>query len=108
MTVTDAERQRIIDEMLAEQKEALRQRMSKIGSRSTPRKRRASRKSLKLAVKARVPRTHCKNGHKYTKKNTAYWAGVRYCKTCNRLDARKQWRKKRAKGMRKMREMRIP
>lgn len=29
-------------------------------------------------------KTHCPQGHKYTKENTYSYRGRRYCKTCNR------------------------
>ena len=46
MTVTESERQRIIDETLAEQKEKLRQRMSALGKSRSAKKRKAAIKNL--------------------------------------------------------------
>ena len=53
MTVTEEERQRIITEHEAQKKEELRLHMAELGRRSTARKRRAARKSIKKARAAR-------------------------------------------------------
>src|SRR6266496_4558116 len=42
-------------------------------------------------------KTHCSQGHKYTKENTYVLQGRRYCKECNKIRSRgrKQYHKKR-------------
>jgi hypothetical protein len=44
-------------------------------------------------------KTHCPQGHEYSEKNTYFYRGARYCRTClsKKLEARrkKQRRKKR-------------
>jgi hypothetical protein len=66
MTVTDAERQRIIDEHIAQQKEELRQRMSKLGKSRSPKKRKAAIKNL--FSKARPARKQEKRKKRYVRK----------------------------------------
>jgi hypothetical protein len=66
MTITDAERQRIVDETLAEQKEKLRQRMSALGKSRSPKKRKAAIKNL--FSKARPARKQEKRKKRYVRK----------------------------------------
>lgn len=37
-----------------------------------------------------IAKTHCVNGHEYTKENTGMWKKTRYCRTCKR-QANKKW-----------------
>jgi hypothetical protein len=49
MTVTKAERKRIVDEMLAKQKRELSERMSRLGRIRSPKKRKAGQKNIQKA-----------------------------------------------------------
>jgi hypothetical protein len=53
MTVTESERQRIIEAHEAQKKEELRQRMSLLGRSKSRKKQRAVRKNLKAALAAK-------------------------------------------------------
>ncbi|MFB7115170.1 HNH endonuclease signature motif containing protein [Streptomyces sp. NPDC056291] len=43
-------------------------------------------------------KTHCRNGHRYTKANTQVKNGKRRCLTCKRAAAREWWRKNHGAG----------
>lgn len=41
-------------------------------------------------------RTHCPQGHEYNEENTHWYGGRRYCKPCNRVQAREGHKRRRA------------
>lgn len=41
-------------------------------------------------------KTHCPNGHPYSEENTYRYRGRRSCRTCNRLNSLKRWRRQAA------------
>ena len=52
----------------------------------------------------RRQRTHCPSGHEYNEVNTYWWQKpngnwTRYCRECLRLNCKKQWPKRKARGL---------